>query len=50
MKPDGYVPDILIRGLSVKPHRGQGPKKFFPGLGMVPKVCLVLVQGQGPGP
>ena len=29
MKPDGYVPDILIRGLSVELRRGQGPKKLW---------------------
>ena len=29
MKPDGYVPDILIRGLSVKLRRGQDPKKLW---------------------
>ena len=38
MKPDGYVPDILIRGLSVKLRRGQGPKKLW-----IPYVLLYSV-------
>ena len=38
MKPDGYVPDILTRGLSVKLRRGQGPKKLW-----IPYVLLYSV-------